>query len=113
MVMHHRTLLGHVITSLTLYPSVAIHRSDYFADLARQERCPQGDLSVAKTYYSPNLHLLRMVTEHQIAAARAAATAFRRAWQPCGNPYPPVGALPLIPPTISQHEPLCQGVTPR
>ena len=49
MITHHRSLLGHAITSLTLHPSVAMHRCDYYAELARQDRRPQGDLTVAVT----------------------------------------------------------------
>ena len=112
MIMHHRTLLGHVITSLTLYPSIAMHRMDYFADLARQERRPQGDLSVAKTYYSPNLHLLRMVTENQIAAARAAATAFDEHGNRAATPVFPLGPFHLFPLPFLSMNPYAKGLLP-
>ena len=112
MINHHRTLLGHVITSLTLYPSIALHRMDHFADLARQERRPQGDLSLAKTYYSPNLHLLRMATESQIAAARAAATAFDEHGNRAATPVFPLGPFHLFPLPFLSMNPYAKGIIP-
>ena len=72
LIIHHRGLLGHAITSLTLHPSMATTLSW----LRTQNFRPQGDLAISKPYYSPNLHMLQMVTEQQVAAARAAASAF-------------------------------------
>lgn len=37
---------------------------------------PRRPYPLYKPYYSPNLHILKMVTEQQVAAARAAASAF-------------------------------------
>ena len=112
MINHHRALLGHVITSLTLYPSIALHRMDHFAELARQERRPQGDLSLAKTYYSPNLHLLRMATEGQIAAARAAATAFDEHGNRAATPVFPLGPFHLFPLPFLSMNPYAKGLLP-
>jgi hypothetical protein len=97
MITHRRSLLGHAITSLTLHPSVAIHRCDYYAELARQDRRPQGDLSVSKVHYSPNLRLLQMVTEQQVATARAAATAFDANGNRVAPPTLPLGTFHLFP----------------
>ena len=108
----HRALLGHVITSLTLYPSIALHRMAHFADIARQGRRPQGDLSLAKTYYSPNLHLLRMTTEGQIAAARAAATAFDAHGNRAATPVFPLGPFHLFPLPFLSMNPYAKGITP-
>ena len=104
MIRHHRTLLGYAITSLTLHPSVTMHRCDYYAELARQDRRPQGDLTVSKTHYSPNLHLLQMVTEQQVAAARAAATAFDENGNRVAAPTFPLGPFHLFPlPILSMN----------
>jgi hypothetical protein len=74
--LNESNVLGHAITSLTLHQAVASHRGEYYAALAQSGRCPQGDLKSTQRYYSPNLHELKMVTEPQVATARAAAAAF-------------------------------------
>ena len=113
MIIHHRTLLGHAITSLTLHPSVAMHRCDYYAELARQDRRPQGDLTVSKSHYSPNLHLLQMVTEQQVAAARAAATAFDENGNRVAAPTFPMGPFHLFPLPFLSMNPYARGLLPR
>ena len=113
MITHHRNLLGHAITSLTLHPSVAMHRCDYYAELARQDRRPQGDLTVSKTHYSPNLHLLQMVTEQQVAAARAAATSFDENGNRVAAPTFPMGPFHLFPLPFLSMNPYARGLLPR
>ena len=110
LILHHRTLLGHAITSLNLYPSVAMHRCDYYAELARQDRRPQGDLSVSKTHYSPNFHLLQMVTEQHVAAARAAATDFDKNGNRVATPTFPLGPFHLFPLPFHSMNPYVKGL---
>ena len=82
------------------------------AELARHDRRPQGDLTLSKSHYSPNLHLLQMVTEQQVAAARAAASAFDANGNHVSAPTFPLGPFHLFPlPFLSMH-PYARGLLP-
>jgi hypothetical protein len=112
LVTYHRDLLGHAITSLTLHQAVASHRGEYYAALAQSDRRPQGVLNSPQHYYSPNLHQLKMVTEQQVATARAATIAFVAS----GNRVPPpshmLGLFHLSPFPILSMNPYARGLLP-
>ena len=109
---HHRGLLGHAITSLTLHQAVATHRGEYYAALAQGGRRPRGDLNSPQRYYSPNLHELTMVTEQQVAAARAAAAAFDAAGNRVQPPSPALGLFHLYPLPVLSMNPYARGLLP-
>ena len=109
---HHRELLGHAITSLTIHQAVATHRGEYYAALAQGGRRPRGDLNSIQRYYSPNLHELTMVTEHQVAAARAAAAAFDASGNRVQPPSPTLGLFHLFPLPVLSMNPYARGLLP-
>ena len=109
---HHRELLGHAITALTIHQPIATHRGEYYAALAQGGRRPRGDLNSIQRYYSPNLHELTMVTEHQVAAARAAAAAFDASGNRVQPPSPPLGLFHLFPLPVLSMNPYARGLLP-
>jgi hypothetical protein len=110
MITHHRDLLGHAITSLTLHQAVASHRGEYYAALAQGGRRPRGDLNSIQRYYSPNLHELTMVTEQQVATARAAAAAFDASGNRVQPSSPTLGLFHLYPLPFLSMNPYARGL---
>jgi hypothetical protein len=95
---HHRELISYAILSLTLHPSLALHRRGHYNQLVIQNIRPKGDINTPRNYYSPNLHLLEIANDRQIANARAEATAFDMNGNRATAPPVPLGIFHLFPP---------------